>query len=186
MSISQHDIELETLQLLQQADSGSPKQRDLARILGISLGMTNAIVKRLVEKGFLMLRKINGRNMQYAVTPEGSREIARRSYRYMRRTIGNVSRWKEAIDSVIRQEKEAGISRIELIGESDLAFMVEYSCRRHQLDFALQHAPASGKDELPLNHTKIIMSESFDPDNEETEAGMSDCLFLRRIIHSTK
>ena len=38
--------------------------------------------------------------MQYAVTPEGTREIARRSYRYMRRTIGSVARWKHSCQRV--------------------------------------------------------------------------------------
>ncbi|MEW5818174.1 MAG: winged helix-turn-helix transcriptional regulator, partial [Spirochaetota bacterium] len=34
------------------------RQRDLATIVGISLGMTNAIVKRLVKKGFLTIKKV--------------------------------------------------------------------------------------------------------------------------------
>ena len=58
-------------------------QRDLARIVGLSLGMTNAILKRLVKK-------VNNRNIQYIVSPKGINEITRRSYRYFKRTIKNV------------------------------------------------------------------------------------------------
>ncbi len=43
--------------------------------------MTNAILKRLAAKGFITMRRVNSRNIQYAVTPEGVDAIARRSYR---------------------------------------------------------------------------------------------------------
>ena len=45
-------------------------QRDIARRTGISLGMTNAILKRLSKKGYVTMRKAKGRHMAYAVTPD--------------------------------------------------------------------------------------------------------------------
>ncbi|HON14399.1 MAG TPA: transcriptional regulator, partial [Treponema sp.] len=70
--------------------ASSVKQRDLAYTAGTSLGMTNAILKRLTQKGWITIKKVNSRNIQYAVTPDGINEIARRSYRYFKRTIRNV------------------------------------------------------------------------------------------------
>ena len=35
----------------------SIRQRDLAKIAGLSLGMTNSILKRLMDKGFLTVQK---------------------------------------------------------------------------------------------------------------------------------
>ena len=61
-------------------------QRDLAKGVGLSLGMTNAILKRLVTKGLLMVQKINNRNIRYIVTAKGIEAITRRSYRFFRRT----------------------------------------------------------------------------------------------------
>ena len=40
-------------------------KRDLAQIVGLSLGMINAILKRLVKKGWLKIKKVNNRNIQY-------------------------------------------------------------------------------------------------------------------------
>ena len=72
-------------------------------MIGMSLGMTNAILKRLVLKGYLSIRKVNNRNIAYAVTPAGVEVIAKRSYRYLRRTIGNIVRYKEAIEGLVRK-----------------------------------------------------------------------------------
>ena len=42
------------------------RQRDLSQqVIGMSLDMTNAILKRLVLKGYLSVRKVNNRNIAY-------------------------------------------------------------------------------------------------------------------------
>jgi DNA-binding MarR family transcriptional regulator len=47
------------------------RQRDLALIAGASLGMTNSILKRLARKGWITIKKLNNRKIQYAVTRAG-------------------------------------------------------------------------------------------------------------------
>ncbi|GAH99421.1 unnamed protein product, partial [marine sediment metagenome] len=107
----------------------------LARIIGLSLGMTNAILKRLAQKGLLKIRKINNRNIQYIVSAKGMEEIARRSYRYLRRTIKNVVYYKETIEEFVRQVRSRGFRGILLVGESDLEFIVEHLCGKVSLSF---------------------------------------------------
>jgi DNA-binding MarR family transcriptional regulator len=101
-------------------------QRSIAKTLNLSLGMTNAIIKRLAEKGWVTIHKINGRNLRYSLTPEGTREVARRTYRYLRRTMGQVGRWKEKIEVYMRELKAQGYTRVHLVGESDLDFILEH------------------------------------------------------------
>ena len=182
MTTTHSDIEFSALKALQQ-DDAQPRQRELAEMLGISLGMTNAILKRLAAKGYLTLRKVNGRNMQYAVTPEGTREIARRSYRYMRSTIQNISAWREVIDSTVREIKAKGASCIELSGKSELAFIVEHSCRRHGLGYAgISSGKTGGRpmQELPFEHTVIMYSETCEPPEEQD--GSSNAVYLRTVL----
>jgi predicted transcriptional regulator len=138
------DLEYQALKVIEDlerdalASSSAPSQRDFARALNLSVGMTNAIIKRLVGKGWLVMNRINGRNLSYALTPDGTRELARRSYRYLRRTIGNVVRWKDAIDRVVLRGKEAGCDRVLLIGDSDLDFIVEHAAGRHGMVFLMK------------------------------------------------
>jgi DNA-binding MarR family transcriptional regulator len=120
-------------------DSSSRKtplrQRDLAHIAGTSLGMTNSILKRLAQKGWISVKKINSRNFHYAVTLEGINEIVRRGYGYFKRTIKNVVYYKESLDELIRQAKRREISAAILVGMSDLDFIIEHLCHCYGLSF---------------------------------------------------
>jgi DNA-binding MarR family transcriptional regulator len=111
------------------------RQRNLARIAGISLGMTNTILKRLAKKGFISVRKLNSRNIHYLVTLEGINEIINRGYRYFKRTIKNVVYYKDRIDEVVLAAQKRNANRALLVGQSDLEFILEHSCMRHGMVF---------------------------------------------------
>jgi DNA-binding MarR family transcriptional regulator len=116
------------------------KQRDIAHAIGLSLGMTNAILRRLAGKGFIAMRRINARNIHYLVTPAGIDLIARRSYRYLRRTVGHVVRYKEQMLELMHQQAAAppagrGVTSVVLVGDSDLEFLVEWCADKVGLEF---------------------------------------------------
>ena len=50
-------------------------QRVLADNAGISIGLMNAILKRFVERGWIMLSNVNLRKLSYAITPAGMVEL---------------------------------------------------------------------------------------------------------------
>jgi predicted transcriptional regulator len=109
------------------------RQRDLAQIAGASLGMTNSILKRMAQKGWITIKKLNSRNIQYAVTLEGINEIIHRSYGYFKRTIRNVVYYKDILEDIVCQAKQRNIDTVILVGSSDLDFIVEHACRRWAL-----------------------------------------------------
>ncbi len=126
--------ELEVLESIYRNGS-RVRQRDLAQVVGLSLGMTNAILKRLAHKGWLAIRKVNNRNIRYAVTPAGADEIARRSYRFLRRTIRNVVDYKEAIERLVSAARLRGFHTVALVGSSDLDFIIEHVCAKGSVRF---------------------------------------------------
>ena len=109
------------------------KQRDLAHILGISVGMTNAIIRRLGQKGLLTIRKVNNRNIRYAVSPDGMEALATRSVRYLKSTIRNVVDSKQAVEELVVAIKRLGYEELDLIGSSALDFVVEHVCGKYGL-----------------------------------------------------
>lgn len=111
------------------------KQRELADKAGISLGMTNAILKRLIEKGWLMTKRLNSRKISYVVSPAGIEEIFKRGYRYFKRTIDDVILYKAGIEQLVEEAVEAGYKTIALVGKSDLDFIVEYACGKGGIEF---------------------------------------------------
>jgi len=154
-------------------------QRDLAKIVGLSLGMTNAILKRLVIKGWLKIKKVNNRNIQYIVSPKGIDEISRRSYRYFKRTIKNVVYYKEAILELIKAVKHRGYKGLVLIGTSDLDFIVEHYCTKYGLEWIT--------DEDRENEPRIfyLYSESYIPDDELSNVSgdsFNNAEFLQRLF----
>lgn len=153
------------------------RQRDLAKIAGLSLGMTNSILKRLIEKGFLMVRKVNNRNIQYIVSAKGIEEITKRSYRYFKRTIKNVVFYKEAIEKMIRRASKKGFEGVLLIGKSDLGFIVEHACAGAGVKYI--------KDEKGEKEFKgrifHIYSESYIPDKGQLNL-IEDSCFLQELL----
>ena len=153
LAIKHSDKELEILQNIYRNEE--IHQRDLAEIAGLSLGMTNAIMKRLAVKGFLTVRKVNNRNIMYAVSPSGVEEIAKRSYKYFKRTIKNIVYYKNSIEDLVREIRKDGYKKVTLLGESDVDFIVEHLC--HKFGLAYVHAK---KPEDVEKETFLLISEN--------------------------
>ena len=110
-------------------------QRDLAEAAGLSLGMTNALLKRFAEKGWVLLRRMNTRTIHYALSPDGVNEIAHRTYRYFKRSARNASMYRDLIEAFVMKARREGVGRIVLAGSSDLDFILEFACERHGMVF---------------------------------------------------
>jgi predicted transcriptional regulator len=145
-TIIENELELDILQHIQQSP-GAVRQRDLATVVGKSLGMTNAILHRLTEKGMLTVSKVNNRNISYAVTPRGMRELAGRSYRYFKRTIKNVVDYKDAIEAELCRHLQAMAATLPadhprtlvLIGKSDLDFILEHLALKYHMAWVVHN-----------------------------------------------
>ncbi len=159
------DPELEILQNIY-AQPGHVRQRDLARIAGLSLGMTNSILKRLVQKGWLMIRKVNNRNIRYVVSAVGIDQITRRSYQFFKRTIKNIVYYREALEHFVRDIKERGYGSLILVGKSDLDFIIEHACVAFGVEYILDEGKAEAAGRID-NGLFILYSESYVPDDEE-------------------
>ena len=129
------------------------RQRDLAQTAGASLGMTNSILKRLAQKGWISAKKINSRNIHYAVTLDGMNEIIHRSYRYFKRTIRNVVYFKDILEDLIDRAKKANINTVILVGTSDLDFIIEHLCGQWEIN--LRRVPENENTALLPNTLNI-------------------------------
>lgn len=165
------------LQILESIYS-SPRpvhQRDLAEVVGLSLGMTNAILKRLAEKGLLKIRKVNNRNIRYIVSPKGVEAITRRSYRYFKRTIKNVVYYREAVERLIHDIRREGYDGLIFVGVSDLNFIVEYACERGGLHYV------KDDEETYDGNVFTLYSETYIPD-DDTKNGDRGVAFLQDVL----
>ena len=176
-----HELELELAVLEEIYNRQRVRQRDLADAVGASLGMTNAIVKRLSRKGLLTMRKVNNRNVAYAVTPAGLEAIARKSYRYLKRTIKSVVGYRDALEALVVEVKRKGYRSIVVLGQSDLAFVLEHLCAKYGLEYRQQKASA-GK--APEGNHFLLYAEHVEPGSADNGSADNGSAYLIRILVS--
>jgi DNA-binding MarR family transcriptional regulator len=106
--------------------SQSLSQRSLANSLGIALGLTNLLVRRLVRKGWVRVTHIQANRVGYSLTPAGVAEKARLSRLSLQHAIGFYKtarvRIRESLSTVGGPD-----TRIVLYGTGDLA-EIAYVC----------------------------------------------------------
>ena len=84
--MNQHDQY--TSEILAEIDTGRPvTQRQLSRKLGIALGLTNLLVRRIVQKGWVKVKHLKANRVAYFITPAGLVEKGRLTQAYFDNTI---------------------------------------------------------------------------------------------------
>ena len=94
--------ELRVLELVGERDRIT--QRGVATELEIALGMANALVKRLVHKGYIKVKDAPSRRYKYYITPEGFAEKGRLVSKYIANSFkffGEVRRDYEMLASQV-------------------------------------------------------------------------------------
>ena len=109
-------------------------QRELSRKAGISLGMVNISLKRLIRKGYVKVKGMNKRSLEYILTPKGFSEKAKKSYRYFLNTLDSLKKMKEKIQSLILTEYTKGARNFVILGDGELADIVEMSLKSLAFD----------------------------------------------------
>jgi DNA-binding MarR family transcriptional regulator len=110
------------LGLLESVERGEVQsQRQLASELGIALGLVNAYVRHCIRKGFLKMRNAPARRYVYYLTPKGFAEKSRLTVEYLSLSLSLYRRAKRDYMALLLAARVGGISRIAIIGASDLA-----------------------------------------------------------------
>lgn len=73
-------------------------QRDIAVHVGMSLGGVNLLIKKMVSAGLIRIEAFkNPKLVQYILTPEGMREKATKTYRFIIRNYRQILRARQVI-----------------------------------------------------------------------------------------
>ena len=118
-----------------QASAQAGTQRTLADNAGISLGMTNFLLARFIERGWVELKHLSGRKLRYILTPVGMREALRRSVAYFMRAERRASFYSERIDDFVCGLTNGGFSTLVYEGPPGLDFLFSYYCGVHSIKF---------------------------------------------------
>lgn len=129
--------DLSTLQIIADTLKEEPmaSQRVLAQNSGMSIGLMNAVLKRFVERGWIMLSNVNLRKLSYAVTPQGFAQLSSRSQSFARRTFALANEYNQKLCQLVQTARKSGKTRVILYGPSYIKFLLEYACQTHNVTF---------------------------------------------------
>lgn len=134
-------------------------QRKISQKTGISLGMVNLILKRLTKKGYIKVRRLNRRNLQYLLTPKGFTKITTRSYHYLLRTINSVRKIKAEVQHLVLQEYRKGKRQFIIFGDNELADIIELSLKNLDKN-NLKYRRASRAEDISSNKAVILLAQT--------------------------
>lgn len=104
-------------------------QRGLAGELGIALGLMNQYLKRCVTKGWVRASQVSPRRLSYFLTPEGFREKSQMVAGYLSRSLTFFRDARVECEDVLTKCEVLGWHRLALVGEGDLADIVQLVAR---------------------------------------------------------
>ena len=118
-------------------------QRDLSRHMNLSLGMTNMLLRRLVTKGYIRIKQLDRRKVEYLLTPKGFSEKMRKSVKYTLKTISSIGLIKKNLLSILKDLYADGVRKFYVLGASDLSGLIEMAIRENfRKDGILVHVSA--------------------------------------------
>lgn len=127
-------------QILQAIASGERvTQRSLSSDLGVALGLTNLLIRRLAGKGYIKVSGIGPRNLRYLMTPEGWEALGRATRVSLENTIHLYTQTREQIRASLTTLSEqckvdgSGQKRVVFYGVGDVAEIAYVSLQRTDL-----------------------------------------------------
>lgn len=108
--------------LLNEIDTDEPlSQRELARRLGIALGLVNSYLKNLAARGYVRITAFPRNRYAYLLTPQGIAEKSRLAYRHLSYFTNLYRATRQDYLSLFRRLRASGIARVAFCGVDEVA-----------------------------------------------------------------
>jgi DNA-binding MarR family transcriptional regulator len=121
--MSQHELNT----LLELKQNPFINQRSLSHKLNISLGLTNAILKNLIYRGWLKVKKDTGRKLLYLITPQGMAKVSQLMYTRFQETLHYYHYTKDLLTAYLIKLCQQGEKTINIYGTGQLAEITYYA-----------------------------------------------------------
>jgi DNA-binding MarR family transcriptional regulator len=120
-------------------------QASLANQMDIAVGKVNWLLKRMIEKGYVKVKRLQRRKLRYIITPEGLAFRARLTINYIDNSLRLYRRVREQVGEQLILVRQAGYSEVILKGDGDIADICQLSC----LEYGISAIPMKNDLTLP-------------------------------------
>ena len=166
------------LQVMGEIEANScVSQRTIANRLGIALGLTNTIVRKLVHKGWVTTSKLPANRLAYYLTPGGFAEKTRLVIKHIKNTASFFYNVRAIINEKLGELKDKqGITTVAIFGTGVLAEAVYLSIKELELElvgiYDLSNTPKHWmgmkvmQPDGPIRADAIVVTDLEDMDNQ--------------------
>ncbi len=103
-------------------------QATLATQLGVAVGTVNWHIKRLIEKGYVKIKRAERKKLRYIITPEGIALRALLTMDYIEQQFLLYRNTRQSVRKQLEEIKRAGHKKVSIRGEGDVADICRLSC----------------------------------------------------------
>ena len=162
-----HPSAFRELKLLSEVDA-SPEvtQRQLAKRLGVALGLTNVMLRNLAQKGYVRITRAGWRSWIYNLTPEGVSRKLRLTTSYVHRVLDHYKEVRQTLREQLDSYSFHSESRVAIYGSTEFAELVYLGLREFdidEIDFFDSRGRSGGKlVGMPVNEIGLLEAKSYD------------------------
>lgn len=133
------DRELHLLEAIE--NDPDTTQASMAARLGVAVGTVNWHLKRLIEKGYVKVKRAERRKLRYIITPSGIALRARLTVAYIENSMQLYRQTRDQARQLLRVVKERGYKQVKIEGDGDIADV----CRLTSLEQGMSLSEENGK-----------------------------------------
>lgn len=111
-------------------------QASLATMLGVAVGTVNWHIKRLINKGYVKVKRANRRKLRYIITPEGISFRARLTVNYIEQSMLLYRNTRQRVNTLLGEVKRAGYDTVRIQGDGDIADICRLTCLEQAIKVA--------------------------------------------------
>lgn len=110
-------------------------QRELSKRIGVALGLTNLMLRRLVKKGCIKISGTKRSRIRYLITPKGILEKSRLTYEFIQYSLQLYGRVRHSLREQLSLVAREGHRRILICGTGELAEIAFLTIHEMGLEF---------------------------------------------------
>ena len=126
MEIQQKTREMIILDQIEQ--DPDVNQATLAAQLGVAVGTVNWHIKRIIEKGYIKVKRAQRRKLRYIITPEGLAHRTRLTIDYIENSMRLYRRTRQRVITALDEISREGFDSVQIVGDGDIAEVIRLTC----------------------------------------------------------
>jgi len=151
------------LDLLSAIDNdGRASQRYLSDKLSIALGLTNAYLKKCINKGLIKVKQIPKQRYFYYLTPEGFSEKSRLTFKFLTNSFDFFRQAKNECTKIFENCKKNKFKNLAIIGKGDLVEIALLLSKKYFFNIKILKT-SDLKNQKNFYYDAIIILEIFEP-----------------------